>query len=567
MSNRPLRLLLLNPDPIFRLGLKIALETIPHIQVVADAETDTVVWQILAQIALKDSEHINLVVWALGTGRYSHHQPLDGQFYQQLKSLYPELPVLLLSSFPQPELLLTARKLGLKGYCPKDAPLSELVTAMQEVASGGDYWFDEMNIISPSTVSPLLLPNRLTKIASQLQQNLRLSGIRQIDTNLTKVTAQLKIPGLTLIDQVILTGQRRELLAARWLLTKLLGEPGQPSPFFTSTDNVPRMPDVNHAIMPSDISIINPRALQSVLFASCVSKLQFSLQNLTDIPLEIDILREDKKRELFYIILQKLSLELDEIRDSQIELEQIGELRNTILTDLWQMTINDFFGKFARVKVDDRQIEVVNLLLRNGKIVQIEILDKIPLVMELFSYLLFQRDLQVDNNYYLAGSNEAKNQALLILENLLIQIANGVIQPLLNYLADLETIKQNFYSRKLISTREIERFRNDLSWKYRWHYYVNEAQAIFESRYEMLVLTSRGIAKTSIYAPRSQELVRLRGIPLLVTLILEFRDAIAPRLKSLLAFLGSGIVFILTQVIGRGLGLIGRGILQGIGKR
>ncbi len=183
----------------------------------------------------------------------------------------------------------------------------------------------------------------------------------------------------------------------------------------------------------------------------------------------------------------------------------------------------------------------------------------------MFSYLLFQTDLQIDNTSYPAGSAEAKFQALMILENLLIQVANGVVQPLLNSLADLELIKQSFYDRKLISTREIEKFRNNLSWKYRVQNYVNEPTAIFESRYELFVFSSRGIAQTSIYAPRSQELANLSGIRLLVTLILEFRDAIAPLLQSLIKFLGSGIVFILTQVIGRGLGLIGRGILQGIG--
>ncbi|WP_258003682.1 MULTISPECIES: DUF3685 domain-containing protein [Fischerella] len=39
----------------------------------------------------------------------------------------------------------------------------------------------------------------------------------------------------------------------------------------------------------------------------------------------------------------------------------------------------------------------------------------------------------------------------------------------------------------------------------------------------------------------------------------------APRLQSLLSFLGSGVVFVLTQIVGRGLGLIVRGILQRIG--
>ena len=94
---------------------------------------------------------------------------------------------------------------------------------------------------------------------------------------------------------------------------------------------------------------------------------------------------------------------------------------------------------------------------------------------------------------------------------------------------------------------------------------MNEPQAIFESRYELFVFAPRGIAKISIYSPRNQELAKLADIPLAVTLLLELRDAIAPRLQSLLSFLGNGIVFVLTQIIGRGLGLVARGILQGIG--
>lgn len=156
-------------------------------------------------------------------------------------------------------------------------------------------------------------------------------------------------------------------------------------------------------------------------------------------------------------------------------------------------------------------------------------------------------------------------RAETILQNLLIQLANGVVQPLLNRFADVEEVKQSFYDRRLISTREIERFRNNLSWKYRLENYTGEPEKIFESRYELFVLVSRGIAKISVYAPRSQELKKLSGIPLLVTLVLELRDAIAPRLRAAIAFIGNGFVYVLTQVIGRAIGLIGRGILQGLG--
>jgi len=50
-----------------------------------------------------------------------------------------------------------------------------------------------------------------------------------------------------------------------------------------------------------------------------------------------------------------------------------------------------------------------------------------------------------------------------------------------------------------------------------------------------------------------------------LTLVLETRDAIAPRVRAVISLLGAAVVYVLTQVIGRGIGLIGRGIIQGIG--
>jgi hypothetical protein len=52
----------------------------------------------------------------------------------------------------------------------------------------------------------------------------------------------------------------------------------------------------------------------------------------------------------------------------------------------------------------------------------------------------------------------------------------------------------------------------------------------------------------------------------LVTLALESRDALAPQLQALLRRLGNLVVVVLTQVIGRAIGLVGRGIVQGMGR-
>ncbi|MEH2292809.1 DUF3685 domain-containing protein [Nostoc sp.] len=581
MSDRPVKLLLIDQDPIFLLGLRVGLEAIPHLEAIAVVETYTLALQILAEIAQKDPNQVNLVVLEFGNGRSTTSQQLGLQFCRQLRALYPNLPILLLSSVQEQGLLLAAKSIGVNGYCPKGTPLPELVAAMQEVTDGGSYWFQDTEaIITPNSytdainrVSPNSCTDAINRVSSplpfsRLRNNLRLSGIAYIEATLAVVTAQLQVPGLPVLDRAILAGRRRELLAARWLLNRLLLSSQERQQEHTPiADESPLTPSLSSAIQQRQTvsPLLSPGTLESDLFASCVTKLQFSLRNVTDVPLEIDIFREDKKRELLYLILQKLAEQLDELRASQIEINQLYEVKHTLITDLWQVAITDFFGKFYRIKLGDNNIEIVNLLLRNTEVIQRDILNKIPLVCELYSYLLFQTELNIDNTSYPVVSAEAKSQALMILENLLIQVANGVVQPLLNSLADVEEIKQNFYGRQLISTREIERFRNDLSWKYRLRNYINEPKAVFESRYELFVIAPRGIANSSVYAPRNQELVRLSNIPLVVTLLLEFSDAIAPRLKSLLAFIGSGIVFILTQIVGRGLGLIGRGILQGIG--
>jgi DNA-binding NarL/FixJ family response regulator len=583
MSDRPLKLLLVDQDPIFRLGLRVALEEFPHLQVVSEAETDTAVLQTLAELASQDPTSVDIVILELGNSRSIQSQQLGLQLCRQLKTQYPNLPILLLSSLQDRGLLMAAKATGVGGYCPKGTPISELITAIQEVAAGYSHWHEsgqkDTEITRRKDVekfSGFVFTQRLTKYV----ENLRSSGIAQIDANLAAVTAQLQTPGLTVLERAVLAGQRRELLASRWLVNHLLATPSRAQLNEQSQsrlfEELPSPPPANFstssAIAPSDLtqmqnapSLLSPRALQATLFASCINKLQYSLQNVTDVALEIDILRPDKKRELLYIILQKVADALDELRSSQIEMQQLSEIKNKILYDLWREATIEFFGKFSRVKVGNTFVEIVNVLLQNAGVVQVEILNKIPLVRELFAYLLFQTDLIVENKSYIAGSFEAKEQAEILLENLLIQVANSVVQPLLNYLADVEDIKHNFYDRKLISSRQIERFRNDLSWKYRLRNYVTEPKAIFESRYELFVFAPRGIAKVSIYAPRTQELRELSGIPLFITLGLEFGDAIAPRLQSLLSFLGSGVVFVLTQIVGRGLGLIVRGILQGIG--
>jgi len=58
---------------------------------------------------------------------------------QDLKRLYPRLPVLVLSAFPEKDYALRAFKLGASGYVSKQSASSELVTAARKALAGGRY--------------------------------------------------------------------------------------------------------------------------------------------------------------------------------------------------------------------------------------------------------------------------------------------------------------------------------------------------------------------------------------------------------------------------------------------
>ncbi|MBW3586022.1 MAG: DUF3685 domain-containing protein, partial [Cyanobacteria bacterium 0813] len=354
--------------------------------------------------------------------------------------------------------------------------------------------------------------------------------------------------------------------------------------------NNSQLPVANSQVSAESLAVANN--WQGSLFDSVAAKLQLDLVNLTGLPLEIDILRSTKKRELMSSILRKLEDLLEELRFSQVQQAQLSQKMPAILRDLWEATIIDFFGRYYTLKTGEtrvfdgsqtslnlaesqggsaadilagRGLEVVPMLLADADVVAAEILDKIPMTVDFFGHLLLEIPLTVDNISCVAGSLEAMQRAEALLENLAIQVASGVVQPLLNNLANIEEIKQMFYDGNLISTREIERFRNNLSWRYRWDSYFVEPKAIFESRFWLFVMGDSGIKRISIYAPRNRELAQLSGWQLALTLLLETRDAIAPRVRAVISLLGAGVVYVLTQVIGRGIGLIGRGIIQGIG--
>lgn len=597
-----LGILVVDDNPVFRLGLRIGLERFPDLQVLADVGDGQAALDAIAQFTVVPSPTeetpppaLNIVVLTVELGRVDPTQMQGLALCRHIKTQYPELPVLMLGQATEPIILGAAQQVGANGYCLRSIEIEELASILRRLATGQSLWVagessalaaQESNSVAQRSLQEGALEpaspssggqSQLVETVQRWRRGLRRSGIRQIDDTLAEVVAQLQTPDLSSLERAILAGQYRELRAARWIVNQLLATPNLTDrPVQPTTPPIPpvppfaqpgrdRPPEEPVVIVPSDSPAQAIARLQSIVLDAVLAKLQNPLQNLTPLPLEIDILREERKRELFYLILRHIERLLDELRYSQVGVEQLAEKRSQLLVDLWEVVTTDFFGKYYTVDMDSQSLTVVDSLLRDRVIIQTEILEKIPFTTDLLAHFLFQSPLNIDGQEFPVGNPAAVERAQIILEHWMIQIANAVMQPLLNVFAHVESIKQNLYDRRLMSSREIERFRNDLSWRYRLNNYFAEPQAIFESRYVLFTFRGRGIRQTSIYAPRTQELGQLSGIPFVVTLALETRDALAPRVRSVISFVGSSVVYILTEVVGRGIGLIGRGILKGIG--
>ena len=654
---QPIQLMLVDEDPVFRLGLKVWLEQQSDFVVVAEAGSASEALEgvrsrfndyqkSLDNPALRRKKQtlrppIDLVILDLGIGSQDPNALPGLSVCQQIKTDFPQLPVLVLSAQSEPVLQAAARRMGASAYGTRSMSVRRLAQLIRQTAiqpenpnpidpttesvtdstenldapDVGDRRKKKSNSKRSQTASSLSRLDDIPGPLTAMRISMRLSGLRQIDQTMVDVEVA-KQQTTSWLDRVVLDGKKRELAAARWLMSVLWRTPGfdsaqpsgakgtQRSSAAGSTDWI-RMARGDYGVgalgsrsnadrtaaryLDRDVLVPGARAaianvegglptstgsaaiqgrpgdVQNAVFEGVFAKLQRPLKNISETPLEIDILRPEKKLELLYLVLRQLEELLADLRASQLQPGQLLGRSQQVLSDLWDAVNTEFFGKYYTIRIGNVEEEVITVLQREKPIVQSQILNNIPLVPEMFGHWLFQEPMTIESESYLATTPQAIAYSERLLENLTIQVANAIIQPLLNRMADSEPIKKSLYTGRLMTSREIEKFRNDLSWRYRLDRLINEPTAVFESRYNIFVMSANGITQVSLYAPRRAELEKLKGIPLMVTLALETRDAFSPRLRKAVSLVGSGVVYVLTEVLGRGIGLIGRGIFQGMG--
>ncbi len=546
-------LILLDEDPIFTLGLKEICKSEEYTDV-----NITATGKVKDIYSLIKRYQVDLWVVALDFDRFS---TLANKFINSIPKLTQEYPQLNLVIIVNPESFVNdfQQITMIKGCCYKYTDIDELINTFR-VCARGEIYFSTSNISTSK--------NRRFNTWFCNQCNI---GINQISNQINELNSYTKSQQLATIDLIYWQGRKRELKLTKWLIEKALPKNrlNLPEDLSNNSISLQKQPSEAEKLVNTDTDnsqiILSDQPFSTYNFA--LAKINNSLINLTGKIQETDILKPTKKKELFITILQQWYQLIAELKNNNVsDLELIKNVNSEVfIKQLYQDLLSLFLGNIieekAVIKYQPSTILPENINLN------VYDLEKIYFWEELILYQVLERDFLVDDQIYQYGSEEAQEIEAIVLENLIISIANYMMQYVLNNFYDNLNLKDKLFEKELKSSRKVAMFRNNLDWKYRQEKYWRNPTNIFEDKYEMLKFTYRGMEIIKIHHSRHLELNQIRGIPWLVTILIELRDSLARGVRAFGDTLGQIIVYLLTEVIGRGIGLIGKGILQGIGSR
>lgn len=123
-----IRIIVADDHPIVRAGLREIIARERDMSIAAEAQTSQEVFEALAR---HHADVLILDVMMPGRGGM--------EVVKLLRQERPDLPVLMLSVFPEDQLAVRALRAGAAGYLTKDSATGELVGAIRKVVGGGRY--------------------------------------------------------------------------------------------------------------------------------------------------------------------------------------------------------------------------------------------------------------------------------------------------------------------------------------------------------------------------------------------------------------------------------------------
>ncbi|MFM7266259.1 MAG: DUF3685 domain-containing protein [Cyanobium sp.] len=437
-----------------------------------------------------------------------------------------------------------------------------------------------------SAVRTLLGGGRVVEIAARsynpgteataplgLGQWLLISGLQQIDGERALCRRLLDPPPSGALAELLLRGRLRELEAARrlllWLwgplqlawghpLLEVDGDTGAAPPPQALADTT-TSPGVALSLRQRTADGIW-EAVEQRLRQGAIS----GLNNRSGQLLALEGLLPERRSDLLLALLEQIQQLRSRLQSSDPRGERLLASWQELQPELRRMALRRMAGTYVQLPQDGRLRPVAETLVQAS---QLEGNDpELPEATPMLATLVQARPLLVEGRLLPPDEPQAVLYLEMLLANWLVRTADQIAAEVLAACAEWPELRRYLLRPELLSTRNLERLRNQLNAQQRWNSWIRRPVALCESRRELFRLDGGAIERADLTEPRDRELRQLGWPQQLVTLALEARDALAPQLQSVVRTVGDLLVVVLTQVIGRAIGLVGRGIAQGMGR-
>jgi hypothetical protein len=510
-----------------------------------------------------------LVVWAPAAGMALGSLQREVSLLRERWQPAPLLLVLGESHGLAPAELLLLASEGLL-----EAPEASQVIAALDTLLGGGRVVELQSSGQPTRAGAEAGPS------ATLGQALLLSGLQQLDIASSGCHLLLSRRDLHPLARLMLQGRLREMAMARRFLLWLWGplSLAWSEPIGTGQWSASSAPPSAEAQPPSSaapgsssltLQERNASGVWQAVRQRLTTAIEAGLANRSGQLLALEGLNGDRRIDLLIALLaqldalrRQLAAELAETPGDPVLLLQ--QRWRALQPRLREQALLAMASPYVQLPLEGRLQPVASSLVQASDLTIDD--PELPDAQPMLATLVLARPLLVDGQLLPPDEPRAVLHLEQLVANWLLRNAELLAADVLACCGGWPELRRYLLRPELLATRNLERLRNQLNAQQRWLSWFSRPIALYESRRQLLCLEGGSIASRNLLEPRDQELRRLGWLQQVVTLSLEARDALGPQLRQLVRGLGDLLVVLLTQVVGRAIGLVGRGILQGMGR-
>ena len=408
-------------------------------------------------------------------------------------------------------------------------------------------------------------PSVVVKKEKELTFNQKLlsSGLKQIDNEINYIFKYVNSDSTPEFYKFILKGRLRELITAKSFLIFLWGNSLDLYSEAIYTENKINIENKNtNTIFIKDKNTLEIWDLilerLSKRYASTNFDVEFNNSSII-----LSGIKKEFISRLICTMLDELDNLIKNIKENYKE-KDYKEDFNSLIEELKLNTISNITESYFRVKKNGESISINEYIYKE---VNCNEKDRESHESIMFIDPIIKNE-PIDFDGKLLPLYETESFIVLenIISNWIIRNCNLLASEVFNICSSWPELRTILINPQLQSTRSFERFRNNINNYNRWHENIYMPIYLYESKREYIDIIDSKFTRYYKNENREKELENLEWFQKQVTLLVEIRDAIAPQLEIAVKYIGNLFVNFLTKVVGKAIGLVGKGILQGLGR-